>query len=54
MIACIEKTGYINDAQYAKLVKRAKATRSLDFNKLIEFGKIQRCGKGKNTYYKAK
>jgi Fic family protein len=54
MIAHIEKTGYINDAQYAKLVKRAKATRSLDFNKLIELGKIQRCGKGKNTYYKAK
>lgn len=54
LISYIEKNGYITDAQYAKLVERAKATRSLDFNKLIELGLIERLGKGKNTYYKKK
>lgn len=52
MLNTIEKKGYINDAEYAKLVKRAKATRNLDFKKMIELEKIQRYGKGKNTYYK--
>ena len=54
IIDYIEKTGYIADAQYSKLVKRAKATRNIDFNKLIALDLIQREGKGKNTYYKLK
>ncbi len=52
IIDYIEKNGYITDVRYSKLVKRAKATRNIDFNKLIFIGLIQREGKGKNTYYK--
>ena len=47
----IEKKGYIIDSDYAKITKRAKATRSLDFNKLINLGFIERKGKGRATYY---
>lgn len=54
IVSYLEKHGYINDLQYSKLVKRAKATRNLDFNKMMELGFIERFGKGKNTYYKLK
>ncbi len=47
----IRQKGFITDRDYAKLVDRAKATRRLDFNKLIKLGMIKRKGKGKNTYY---
>lgn len=50
----IEGNGYIADRDYAGLVERAKPTRRLDFNKLIELGLIVREGKGKNTYYTLK
>jgi len=50
----IKEKGYITDRDYAGMVRRAKPTRRLDFNKLIELGYIQREGKGKNTYYKLK
>ena len=50
----IEKKGFITDKDYAKLTERAKATRSLDFKKLIEMGLIERKGKGKATYYQHK
>ena len=43
--------GFITDSDYAKLTKRAKATRSLDFQKLINLGLIERKGKGRATYY---
>ncbi|MBD3279778.1 MAG: hypothetical protein GF390_03650 [Candidatus Pacebacteria bacterium] len=42
---------FITDSDYAKLVDRAKATRALDFNFLIEQGLIKRKGQGKNTHY---
>ncbi|AKM78973.1 MAG: Fic family protein [Candidatus Beckwithbacteria bacterium GW2011_GWB1_47_15] len=42
---------FITDKDYARLVKRAKATRALDFNRLIRLKLIIRKGKGKNTYY---
>jgi Fic family protein len=48
----IKEKGYITDKDYAGLVNRARQTRRLDFNKLIELGFIQREGQGKNTYYK--
>jgi len=48
----IRKHGFITDRDYARLTDRAKATRSLDFKKLIEWGLIERHGKGKNTHYK--
>lgn len=47
----IKEKGFIADRDYAKLVGRAKATRALDFKKLIELGLISRKGKGKATYY---
>jgi Fic family protein len=51
IIEFINQKGYITDRDYAALVDRAKPTRRLDFNKLIELGLIVREGKGKNTYY---
>lgn len=50
----IGKEGFITDQNYAKLTKRAKATRTLDFKKLMELGLIERLGKGKSTHYKLK
>jgi Fic family protein len=50
----IKEKGYITDRDYAGITDRAKPTRRLDFNKLIEMGWIQREGMGKNTYYKLK
>ena len=50
----INEKGYISDRDYAKLTNRAKATRSLDFNKLIDMDLIQRKGKGRATYYQLK
>jgi len=54
IIKYLEKNGFIADRDYAKLTKRAKPTRNLDFNKLINLGLIKRLGKGKATYYKLK
>lgn len=51
MLECIKQKGFITDRDYANLVHRAKPTRRLDFNKMIELGVIVRQGKGKNTYY---
>ena len=48
----IKEKGYITDRDYAGMVRRARQTRRLDFNKLIELGLIQREGQGKNTHYK--
>lgn len=47
----IKENSFIKDSDYAKLVDRAKATRALDFQKLIKLGLIGRKGKGKATYY---
>lgn len=54
LLEYIKKQGYINDKIYSNLTDRAKATRSLDFQKLINLGIIERFGKGKATYYKLK
>ena len=51
MLAYIRKKGFISDPAYAKLVNRAKATRTKDFKKLLELNLIERKGKGKATYY---
>ena len=51
IIEFINQKGYITDRDYASLIERAKPTRRLDFNKLIELDLIVRKGKGKNTYY---
>ena len=47
----ITQKGFITDRDYATLGDRARQTRRLDFNKLIELGLIVRKGKGKSTYY---
>ncbi len=54
IIEVIKQKGFITDRDYAGLVDRAKPTRRLDFNKLIELGLIVRKGKGKSTYYALK
>lgn len=52
ILAYIDMKGFITDKTYSKLTKRAKATRNLDFQKLISMGIIKMEGKGKATYYK--
>lgn len=47
----IKQNGFITNRDYAKLTQRAKATRALDFQKLMEMGLIERKGKGRSTYY---
>jgi Fic family protein len=48
----IKKEGHITDKIYSTLTDRAKPTRNLDFNKLIDMGLIEAAGKGKATIYK--
>lgn len=50
----IREKGFITDREYAKLTDRAKATRTLDFQKLISLGLIERKGGGRSIYYKLK
>ena len=47
----IKKNNFITDRNYAKLTDRAKATRTLDFQKLIDLDLIERKGKGRSTFY---
>ena len=51
LLETIRERGFITDRDYAKLVERAKATRALDFRKLIRQGMIERKGRGRATYY---
>jgi len=48
----IENKGFITNKDYAQMTTRAKATRALDFQKLLKMNLIVRKGKGKATYYK--
>lgn len=52
ILAHIDVHGYITDSEYARLTERAKATRTLDFNRLIGLGLITRHGRGRNTHYR--
>lgn len=47
----IQKNGHIKDKDYARITARAKATRALDFKKLIQLGLIEKKGNGPATYY---
>jgi Fic family protein len=49
----IQEKGFITDKKYAGLTDRAKATRALDFQKLIKLKLIKRKGKGRATHYVA-
>jgi len=51
IINYIKRHGFINNGRYSQITDRAKATRSLDFKRLISLGIIKRRGKGKATYY---
>lgn len=51
MIDHIQSNGFITDSIYETLVDRAKATRTLDFQKLLELGILDRKEKGRATYY---
>lgn len=50
----IRKNGFLTDKIYSSITKRAKPTRNLDFNRLIDLGLIEKIGKGKATIYKLK
>ena len=52
LLAYIDQHGFITDRDYAKITERAKATRTLDFNYLIDLGIIARHGSGRGIYYK--
>ena len=47
----IKEKGFIADRDYTKFTARAKATRALDFRKLIDLKLLERRGKGRATYY---
>ncbi len=51
LLQYIRKKGFITDRDYAKITDRAKATRTLDFQKLLNLKLIERKDKGKATYY---
>jgi Fic family protein len=50
----IKKHGFITDKIYSTLVSRAKPTRNLDLNHLINMNLIEPTGKGKATIYRMK
>ncbi|MEA2056133.1 MAG: Fic family protein [Patescibacteria group bacterium] len=54
ILTFIRENGFIRDRDYTKLTSRAKATRALDFQKLLNLGMITRKGKGRSTYYQLK
>lgn len=54
LLRYIKEKGFITNKIYARLVARAKATRTQDFKRLLSLGLIDRKGKGKATYYTAK
>lgn len=47
----IHENGFISDRDYAKFTQRAKATRILDFQKLLDLSFIERKGKGRAIHY---
>ncbi|TSC90355.1 MAG: hypothetical protein G01um10145_27 [Microgenomates group bacterium Gr01-1014_5] len=51
ILSYIGNKGFITDRDYAGLTNRAKATRTSDFQKLMDLRLIERKGKGRATYY---
>ena len=51
LLEYIKQNGFITDRDYAELTDRAKATRTIDFQRLIDLGLIERMGKGRSTHY---
>ena len=50
----IGRNGQIKNSDYAKLVKRSKAARTKDFQRLVKMKLIEMKAKGKATYYVSK
>lgn len=51
LLELIGEKGFAQDKDYAAITKRAKATRTLNFKKLLEMDLIERQGKGPSTFY---
>ncbi len=51
ILGFIKENAHIKDKDYAKITARAKATRALDFKKLIQLGLLVKKGSGPATYY---
>lgn len=47
----IRKKGFVTDSDYAKKTERARATRTSDFQKLVDLGLIERRGEKRGSYY---
>ncbi|KKU82121.1 MAG: Filamentation induced by cAMP protein Fic [Microgenomates group bacterium GW2011_GWA2_47_8] len=47
----IKENGSITPGQYAKLTSRSRASRAVDFRRLLELGLIRSHGQGKALYY---
>jgi Fic family protein len=51
IIDLIKEKGVVKDKDYAKITDRSRASRILDYRKLVELDMIERKGKGRGTYY---
>lgn len=51
IIDIIKEKGFVTDRDYAARTNRARATRTLDFQKLIDLRLIERRGQSRATYY---
>jgi Fic family protein len=47
----LEEYGVLKDADYEKVTDRSRASRILDYSRLVSLGMIERHGKGRGTYY---
>jgi Fic family protein len=47
----VKSNGSVCEEEYAKITKRARSTRILDFHRLVEKGQLVRHNKGRATYY---
>jgi Fic family protein len=54
IIDLIKEKGVVKDKDYAKVTDRSRASRILDYRKLVELDLIERKGKGRGTYYTLK
>lgn len=51
IIDLIKEKGVIKDSDYAEISDRSRASRILDYRKLVDLDLIERKGKGRGTYY---
>lgn len=51
IIDLIKEKGVMKDRDYAEITNRSRASRILDYRKLVDLDLIERKGKGRGTYY---